>query len=105
MSCLPLTTGCDTISLNSGGATTNPLGLNAVDSGGLYGGDIEPPDQGLCAGNGYVMEVLNIGELRVYNSALSAISGDVSLDNLLGLTTLGYSSGGDGLPQRFSGLS
>ena len=103
----PFGSGCYTVGANT--ATTNPLGLNAVDSGGLTTNifmDIEPPDQALCAGNGYVMEVLNIGELRVFNTGLAPVSGDISLDNLMGLTnlpsnttggvpTIGWSSGGD----------
>jgi hypothetical protein len=41
------------------------------------------------------MEVENQGELQVYNNNLKPVSGVVSLDSLMGLTTLGYSSGGD----------
>ncbi len=98
MSCDPLGLGCDEISTSAGGAVTNPLALNARDSASLYPsiGDVEPPDQGLCAGNGFVIEALNIGELRVFSdSSLSAVSGVVSLDNLMGLKSLHWSSGGD----------
>jgi hypothetical protein len=87
--------GCDSISVGSGqGAhlATNPLGLNALDSTPFT---VEPPDQGLCAGNGYVMEVLNQGELQVYGSGLAPVSGVVSLDTFMGLTAMGWSSGGD----------
>jgi len=95
VSCSPMGPGCDRITTNPGGAVTNPYGINAVDSTSLYGITVEPPDQGLCAGNGYVMEVLNIGELRVYNANLSPESSVIALDSLMGLTQLGYSSGGD----------
>ncbi len=96
ISCAPArSAACDVISSNNGGATTNPAGINAVDLLGTYGTSVEPPDQGLCAGNGYVMEVLNIGELRVFNAKLSGGSADISLDSLMGLTGLGWSSGGD----------
>ena len=48
-------------------------GLKAVDSAehttNIYK-DIEPPDQGLCAGNGSVVENNNIGEILVFNTAL-----------------------------------
>jgi len=87
--------GCDTISVgpdHGSRLTTNPFGLNAVDSQPFT---VEPPDQGLCAGNGYVIEVLNQGELQVYGSDLTPVSGVVSLDTLMGLTTQGWSSGGD----------
>ena len=36
----------------------------------MLGLDIEPADQGLCAGNGYVVEANNIGEILVFNKAL-----------------------------------
>ena len=74
-------------------------GLNAVDSGelstNLLIGDIEPADQGLCAGNGYVVETNNIGEVLVFNTALQRKSPVISLDTMMGLTSRGWSSGGD----------
>ena len=91
----PSGSGCDTVSLGAGHGSqllTNPFALNAVDSQPFT---VEPPDQGLCAGNGYVMEALNQGELQVYSSYLTPASGVVSLDTLMGLTTKGWSSGGD----------
>jgi len=73
VSCEPLGPGSDNISLSSGGAT-GVKGLNAVDSASqstnVFGFDIEPADQGLCAGNGYVVEANNIGEILVFNAAL-----------------------------------
>jgi hypothetical protein len=63
--------------------STNPLG------------DVEPPDQGLCAGNGYVAEANNIGEVMVFNTALNRMSRAIPLDTLMGLTQKGWSSGGD----------
>ena len=90
---------CDLPSTSNGGATTEPLGLNAVDShqSNPIGLDIEPPDQGLCAGNGYVMEVLNIGELRVTDLNFRSPSAVIPLDNLMGLTphVPQFSSAGD----------
>jgi hypothetical protein len=95
--CQPLGAGCDSISASSGGAT-GVKGLNAVDSASLSTnplGDIEPPDQGLCAGNGDVVEANNIGELLVYNTALQRQSAPIPLDTAMGLTAKGWSSGGD----------
>ncbi len=95
--CQPLGAGCDSISTSSGGAT-GVKGLNAVDSASLPTnplGDIEPPDQGLCAGNGSVVETNNIGEILVYNTALQRQSAPIPLDTLMGLTRRGWSSGGD----------
>ena len=97
VSCLPLGPGCDAISTSTGGAT-GVKGLNAVDSASLPtnpNGDIEPPDQGLCAGNGSVVETNNIGEILVFNTALKRQSAPIPLDTIMGLTKLGCSSGGD----------
>ncbi len=91
--------GCDTIS-NSAPGVTGVNGLNAVDSGTLSTntkvGDIEPADQGLCAGNGYVIEDNNIGEILVFDTALHRVSSVISLDTMMGLgSPLNWSSGGD----------
>jgi hypothetical protein len=89
--------GCDPISTSAGGAV-GVKGLNAVDSASLATnplGDIEPADQGLCAGNGYVVETNNIGEIMVFNQRLHRLSSPIPYDTLMGLTGLGYSSGGD----------
>jgi hypothetical protein len=89
---------CQPISSNAGGAV-GVKGLDAVDSGTLStnvnGLDIEPPDQGLCAGNGYVVEDNNIGEILIFNDALKRVSPVIPLDTVMGLTSLGWSSGGD----------
>lgn len=83
----------------SSGAKTNPNGLNAVSSFNSFGYDVEPSDQGLCANNQYVLEMLNIGELQVYSASnLKPVSGVVSLDSLMGLGSQpphGWGSGGD----------
>jgi hypothetical protein len=97
VSCQPLGPGCDRISTSAGGAT-GVKGLKAVDSASLPTnplGDIEPPDQGLCAGNGFVVETNNIGEILVFNTALKRLSAPIPFDTLMGLTGLGRSSGGD----------
>jgi len=94
--CKPVSAGCDTIDTSTGGAT-GVKSLNAIDDGGNYPtiGDVEPPDGPLCAGNGYVMNVLNQGEMAVYNTkTLARASGDITLDNLMGLTSVPASLGG-----------
>jgi hypothetical protein len=97
VSCQPLGPGCDRISTLAGGATS-VKGLNAVDSAenttNIFS-NVEPPDQGLCAGNGSVVETNNIGEILVFNTALNRESAPISLDTVMGLTGLGWSSGGD----------
>jgi hypothetical protein len=97
VTCGPLGSGCDRISLSADGAK-GVKGLNAVDSGTLStnpNGDIEPADQGLCAGNGYVVEDNNLGEILIFNTRLNRISSVIPLDTLMGLTARGWSSGGD----------
>jgi hypothetical protein len=98
VSCVPLRPGCDNVSPFAGGAT-GVNGINAVDSASLSTnvaiGDIEPPDQGLCAGNGSVVETNNIGEILIFNQALKRVSPVISLDTVMGLTKLHWSSGGD----------
>jgi hypothetical protein len=97
VSCEPLGPGCDTIDSSSDGAV-GVKGLNAVDSAEQSTnlvGDIEPPDQGLCAGNGYVVETNNLGEILVFNTALQRQSAVIPFDTLMGLTGRGWSSGGD----------
>jgi hypothetical protein len=97
VSCVPLGPGCNRISTQNGGATS-VKGLNAVDSAlnttNIFN-NVEPPDQGLCAGNGSVVEANNIGEILVFNSALQRTSAPISLDKVMGLTGLNWSSGGD----------
>jgi hypothetical protein len=97
VSCVPLGAGCDQISTSKGGATS-VKGLNAVDSTehttNIFN-NVEPPDQGLCAGNGSVVETNNIGEILVFNNALKRQSAPISFDTIMGLTGLGWSSGGD----------
>jgi hypothetical protein len=97
VSCAPLGPGCDRISGTAGGATA-ANGLDAVDSATHTTNtfkDVEPPDQGLCAGNGFVTEINNIGEILVFNTALKRDSAPISLDRIMGLGKRRWSSGGD----------
>jgi hypothetical protein len=98
VSCQPIGPGCDNIGTSSGGAV-GVKGLNAVDSAtqstNVLGQDIEPADQGLCAGNGYVIEDNNLGEILIFNKALQRVSPVIPLDTVMGLTAKNWSSGGD----------
>jgi len=64
--------------IGGSGGSTGAKGLNAFDSGSVNGFDVEPPDQGLCAGNGYVLEVVNL-VLAVYSTSFEQVSGPVAL--------------------------
>ncbi len=97
MGCTSAGTNCDSISLDAAGAK-GVKGIDAVDSATLSTnplGDIVPPDQGLCAGNGYVVESNNIGEVLFFNTRLQRLSAVIPLDTIAGLTAKGWSSGGD----------
>jgi hypothetical protein len=97
VSCQPLRPGCDNISSSAGGSV-GVNGINAVDSATHTANifkDVEPPDQGLCAGNGSVVETNNIGEILIFNTALKRASPVISLDTVMGLTKRHWSSGGD----------
>ncbi len=98
VSCEPLGPGCDFIDSSASGAV-GVKGINAADNGELstnvLGIDIEPPDQGLCAGNGFVVETNNQGSILIFNTALQRLSAVIPLDTVMGLTGKGWSSGGD----------
>ena len=46
-------------------------------------------------GQRQVVETNNIGEIMVFNTALQRQSGAIPLDTVMGLTSRGWSSGGD----------
>src|SRR5512136_1833851 len=61
-------------------------GLNHRDQRLANGGNqwtLEPPDQGLCVGNGYVVETVN-SVIRVWNTSGSALSGVQDLNTFFG---------------------
>jgi hypothetical protein len=77
-------------SLSGSGGATSAKGLNAFDSGqsnsisGFGPLDVEPPDQGLCVGNGYALEAVNLA-VQTYNSTTFApVSGVTPLADLVG---------------------
>jgi hypothetical protein len=55
------------ISSTRPGAVKGWQGLNEYDNAVYAGFSLEPPDQGLCAGNGYVLEMIN-DVTRVYTT-------------------------------------
>ena len=61
-------------------------GLNHSDQRLANGGNqfsVEPPDQGLCAGNGFVLESVN-AVLRVFDTAGHALTGVTDLNTFYG---------------------
>jgi hypothetical protein len=90
---LPGTTTGNGQAVNPGKkAKSNPMlvtdfqGLNLHDQRFANGGNqfsVEPPDQGLCAGNGFVVEAVN-DVLRVYNTDGSPATGVRDLNSFYG---------------------
>jgi hypothetical protein len=70
----------------AGAATTSPLvnvnGVSSLDSQVTnYNLKFEPPDQGLCKGNGFVLEAVN-SAYRVYNTAGQTLRGPFNINDL-----------------------
>jgi hypothetical protein len=85
-------TGTGPVVHGNGKAKSNPEltlsfdGLNHVDQRTANGGNqfsIEPPDQGLCAGNGFVLETVN-DVLRVFDDGGNALTGVIDLNTFYG---------------------
>jgi hypothetical protein len=74
---------------NGGSSTQQVLsfdGLNHVAQRTANGGNqfsVEPPDQGLCAGNGFVMETVN-DVMNVYDTSGSSVLGVTDLNTFYG---------------------
>jgi hypothetical protein len=65
---------------------TSFAGLNLRDQRLANGGNqftVEPPDQGMCAGNGFVLESVN-DVLRVFDTSGNALQGVVDLNTFYG---------------------
>jgi hypothetical protein len=60
-------------------AVQTAKGLNAYTLAITHGFAVEPPDQGLCAGNGYVVEMVNLN-LQVFNANLAALEAPMVLE-------------------------
>lgn len=75
-------------SIGIGGSTFTVPGLDNGDSravnGGMVGDDLEPPDQGLCAGAGQIFEVINL-VFAVYDENGNKIGPDVSANAFFGV--------------------
>ncbi|MGH7761738.1 MAG: hypothetical protein ACREOY_10050, partial [Candidatus Dormibacteraceae bacterium] len=60
-------------------AVQTAKGLNAFTLAATHGFVVEPPDQGLCAGNGYVVEMVNLN-LQVFSDNLTALQAPMVLE-------------------------
>jgi hypothetical protein len=67
-------------------------GLNAYDNRYVGVFNVTPPDQGLCVGNGYVVEPVNI-VLSVYDEKFRRQEGDMSLETFFGYSTSDFNVG------------
>src|ERR1019366_312201 len=71
-------------SIGFGGSAFTVNGLDNGDNRNVNGGDLEPPDQGLCAGAGQLFEVINL-VFAVYDENGNKISTDVSANAFFGV--------------------
>lgn len=68
--------------VGGGGAASFP-GITTVDSANVNSGFVvTPPDQGLCVGNGYVVEAVNLA-LSVYNRSGKLLMGPTALNTFI----------------------
>src|SRR5271157_3837636 len=72
-------------SIGYGGSKWTVPGLNNADSNSVNAGiDVEPPDQGLCAGNGQLLEAVNL-VIAPYDQTGAPIGPPVSLNAFFGV--------------------
>jgi hypothetical protein len=86
---VPVVSADDIIESPGGASVAN--GVNAFDNYKVNGVDYEPPDQGLCVGNGYVIDVVNT-VLRVYTTSFTSLSSDISPNSIDGLALSAFTS-------------
>lgn len=67
------------------------LGLNSWDNLEANGFDLTPPDQGMCVGNGFVVEPINV-VVAVYDTNFTKLSGDMALNAFFGLPDTWFTS-------------
>jgi hypothetical protein len=70
--------------VKSGGNTVGFQGLTTVDNGNANGFVTTPPDQGLCVGDGFVLEAINL-VMTVYDKTGTQLTAPVSLNSFFGL--------------------
>ncbi len=65
---------------HDGGVLANFNGVGSLDSAVTnFGAEFEPPDQGLCAGNGYVVEMVN-SAFRIYDTRGHTLAGPTNVN-------------------------
>ena len=82
----PVTDGVSVAGQPSG-LLTEFGGLDAFDNAVATGLDFEPPDQGLCVGNGFVLESINV-TIRAFDVSGRARSSATDLNRFYGLPPL-----------------
>ena len=88
-SAVPVATADDIV--NSAGGASHAKGVDAFDNYQVNGVDYEPPDQGLCVGNGYVIDVVNT-VLRVYTTSFVTLSSAISPNTIDGVPLSAFTS-------------
>ncbi len=78
--------------VGSSAAASGFVGLRATDTVAVNGFPVEPPDQGLCAHHGAVLEAVNLA-VRAYTEAGAPLSPTISLNQFFGLPPAASTSG------------
>jgi hypothetical protein len=73
-------TALNNATVGSGGSALTFNGLDNVDSGNVNGFDVTPPDQGMCAGNGFILEQVNLAS-ALYTQSGSLVAGPQPLSS------------------------
>lgn len=66
-------------------------GLNSWDNAEANGYDLTPPDQGMCVGNGFIVEPINV-VMAIYDTNFNKLSGDMALNAFFGIPDSWFSS-------------
>jgi hypothetical protein len=69
--------------VRSGGDVVGFAGLTTVDTANTNGFVLSPPDQGLCVGNGFVLETINL-VMAVYSKTGTQLTSPVSANSFFG---------------------
>src|SRR5450631_3955292 len=72
--------------IRTGSLIHNFDGVNATESHTVSGFNLEPPDEGLCVGNGYVMNTVNEA-VKIYHTNGTLAAGPISQSTFFGEAT------------------
>lgn len=92
---VPVPNPPSTAAVHGTGGSHGFVAVTAAQQAAAHGGNLEPPDQGLCAHGGKMIEAVNVA-LQVYSENGSALAPVVDLNAFYGLPPARNSSGVSG---------